>query len=325
MNDRFAHTGACLARVNFYARRLYRRLVQMVGSHFYINPGADLDKSVIVAGTARSGTTWLGDLIAAQVPSRILFEPFHPEFVPEYQDFHYFQYMRPGTENPNFQSFAQKVLTGQIRNRWINRQNERIFSNIRLVKEIRINLALKWLHDHFPEVPIVLLIRHPCAVVCSRMELGWATDLDIEPLLSQPELIEDHLLPYVDLIKNAVSTEEKHAIIWCVSNLVPLNQFNPGEVKLVYYENLCTQPENELPALFEFIGQTCTRSVIDTFNQPSQTTQVTSAIVQGIDKIGSWKKKLMYSQIDTILQTVDAFGMSHLYGESLLPLSHKAR
>lgn len=313
-----------LNSIGFWSRKYYRRAIRLVGSHFYINPDRDLRRSILVSGTARSGTTWLGDLIASQVPCRTLFEPFHPELVPEYRGFHRFQYLRPGSENPKFQGFAQKVFTGEIRNRWIDRQNEHIFSHVRLVKEIRANLSLKWLHDHFPEVPIVLLIRHPCAVVCSRMELGWATDMDIEPFLSQPELIEDHLLPYMDLIKNARTAEEKHTIIWCVSNQVPLKQLNPGEAKIVYYENLCTQPENELPALFDFIGQTYTKSVIDIINRPSQTTKVTSAVVRGIDKIEDWKKKLRASQIDSVLRTVEAFGMSHLYGESFSPLNHKA-
>ena len=296
----------------------------MVGSRLYINPDADLGKSIVVAGTARSGTTWLGELIASQVPCRILFEPFNPDLVPDYRPFHYFQYMRPGTEDPEFYAFAQKVFTGEIRNRWIDRQNERLFAQVRLVKEIRANLALKWLHERFPEVPIALLIRHPCAVVCSRMELGWATDVDIESFLSQSELIKDHLLHYMDLINNAKTVEAKHTIIWCVSNLVPLKQFNPGEVKIVYYENLCTQPEKELPALFKFIGQTYTRSAIEIIDQPSQTMKMTSAVVSRIDKIESWKKKLIPSQIDNVLRTVEAFGLSHLYGESLIPLSNIA-
>jgi hypothetical protein len=156
------------------------------------------------------------------------------------------------------------------------------------------------------------------------MELGWATDADIESFLSQSELIKDHLLPYMDLINNAKTVEAKHTIIWCVSNLVPLKQFNPREVKIVYYENLCTQPEKELPALFQFIGQTYTRSAFEIIDQPSQTTKMTSAVVSRIDKIENWKKKLIPSQIDNILRTVEAFGLSHLYGESLTPLSHIA-
>jgi hypothetical protein len=269
-----------------------------------------------VAGAARSGTTWLGDLIASQIPCRILFEPFNPDLVPQYRDFHYFQYMRPGSENPEFHAFARKVFTGEIRNRWIDRQNERIVSEYRLIKEIRANLALKWLHDNFPETPIILLMRHPCAVVASRMELGWATDGDIESFLSQPDLAIDHLSPYVDLIKSAKTTEEKHAVIWSVSYLVPLRQFQPGELTLVYYENLCKQPEVELSAIFSSIGYKYEKPMADMINRPSQTARQTSAIVTGTDKITSWKKQLSDAQTGNILRVVDAFGLSYLYGDS---------
>jgi len=101
------------------------------------------------------------------------------------------------------------------------------------------------------------------------MELGRATNRDIEPFLSQPDLVADHLTPYMDLIKNAKTAEEKHAVIWSVSNLVPLKQFTPGELKIVYYEYLCTKPEKELPAPFGSIGQKYLEPVIDTINQPS--------------------------------------------------------
>ena len=178
-----------MKRLRFWSRKLFRRVVQGFGSRFYVNPDADLRKSILVAGTARSGTTWLGDLIASQIPCRILFEPFNPDLVPEYRSFSYFQYMRPGSENLEFRAFARMVFTGEIRNRWVDRQNERIVSEYRLIKEIRANLALKWLHDNFPEIPIIFLMRHPCAVVSSRMELGWATDSDIQPFLSQSDLL----------------------------------------------------------------------------------------------------------------------------------------
>jgi hypothetical protein len=313
-------SGAGLKQMSFWSRKFYRRAIQLFGSHFYFNPNPDMRRSILVAGTARSGTTWLGDLIATQIPSRILFEPFNPDLVSDYRRFRYFQYMRPGTENSEFHAFAQKVFTGEIRNRWIDSQNERIISRFRLVKEIRANLALKWLHDNFPEIPILFIMRHPCAVVLSRMELGWATDHDIEPFLSQPQLMEDFLGPYSDLIRGARSSEEKHAVIWSVSNLVPLKQFNSNEWKVVYYENLCTQPEIELPGIFEAIGYQYSGLVVTSRNQPSQTTRSASAVVAGTNKIENWKNKLSRSQIDNVLRVVQAFGLGHMYDDSTLPL-----
>jgi hypothetical protein len=306
-------------QIRFWTRKLFRRAVQEIASRFYLNPEADSQKSILIAGTARSGTTWLGDLIASQIPSRILFEPFNPDLVLEYRKFNYFQYMRPGMENPEFHAFARKVFTGEIRNRWIDRQNERIRSEYRVIKEIRINLALKWLHDNFPEVPILFLMRHPCAVVASRMELNWATDRDIEPFLSQPDLVEDHLAPYMEIIKHANTDEEKHAVIWCVSNLVPLRQFQPNEIRIVYYEHLCTRPEIELPAVFASIGQSYRDTEHNAVNRPSQTALASSAVVDGTDKISAWRKKLNDKQIENILQIVKAFGLDYLYGDSLLP------
>jgi sulfotransferase family protein len=315
-----AMTDIGLNETKFWARKFYRRAIQLIGSHFYVNPDPDLHRTILVAGTARSGTTWLSDLIASQIPSRILFEPFNPSLVPEYQRFQYFQYMRPGTENPEFYTFAQKVFTGEIRNRWIDRQNERIISKFRLVKEIRANLALKWLRDSFPGIPILFIIRHPCAVVLSRMELDWATDRDIEPFLSQPELIEDHLVPYVDLIRGATSSEEKHAVIWSVSNLVPLKQLTSNEWKVVYYESLCTNPEGELSGIFEALGHPLTRRPVQRLAQPSQTSRPANAVATGPARIGSWKSKLSGSQIQSVLRVVRAFGLDHLYGDSTLPL-----
>lgn len=313
-----------MKQIRFWIRKLFRRAVQEVTSRFYLNPEADPRKSILIAGTARSGTTWLGDLIASQIPSRILFEPFNPNLVPDYRGFDYFQYMRPGTANPEFRAFAHKVFTGKIRNRWIDRQNERIFSDYRLIKEIRINLALKWLYDNFPEIPILYLMRHPCAVVASRMELNWATDRDIEPFLSQPDLVEDHLAPFMEIIRNAKTDEEKHAVIWSVSNLVPLKQFQPDEIKIVYYENLCTQPEIELPIIFASIGQTYRDTERDAINRPSQTTRASSAVVDGTDKISAWRKKLSDTQIRNVMRVISAFGLDHVYGDSLLPLSKDA-
>ena len=307
--------------VKYQFQKLYRRVVQFVGSRWYVDSDPDSRKCILVAGTARSGTTWLADLITSQLPCRLMFEPFHPKLVPEYAGFNYFQFMPPGQQCEKLYAFAQRVISGDIRNRWIDRKNEQIFPRFRLVKEIRANLLLKWLHDHFPEVPILFIIRHPCAVVLSRIELGWATDTDIEPLLQQPDLVAHYLDDKLDLIRSVTHPEEKHAMIWSICNLVPLAQFRDNGMSLIYYEHLCTQAEVELPRLFESIHQNYDQSIAERIMVPSSTTRRTSAVITGEDKIARWKKTLTTAQIDRILRVVESFGLAHLYGDSLLPLN----
>ena len=156
------------------------------------------------------------------------------------------------------------------------------------------------------------------------MKLNWATDDDIEPFLNQPDLVDDYLFPFVDFIKNAVTAEEKHAIIWSVSNLVPQKQFETSDLCKVHYEDFCIQPENTLHTVFDFIGQQYSQSAIDQINQPSQTARGHSAIVVGRDKLSNWKDELSTSQIDKILRVVEAFGLSYLYGDSVLPFHENA-
>jgi hypothetical protein len=93
----------------------------------------------------------------------------------------------------------------------------------------------------------------------------------------------------------------------------------------VYYENLCTQPKIELPDVFNTIGLGKAVKVMDTINQPSQTTRSNSAVVQGTDKITNWKKKLTSVQITNILRIVEAFELSHIYNDSYLPLNQDAQ
>ena len=103
--------------------------------------------------------------------------------------------------------------------------------------------------------------------------------------------------------------------------MVPLKQINSNELQVVYYEDLCTQPEIELPRIFEAIGHQDSGTIAARINRPSQTTRPASAVVTGTDKIKNWKKKLSSSEIDNILRIVQAFGLDHLYGDSTFPLN----
>jgi len=301
----------------------WRRLRRLVCSKVYRDANRDLHKSILVAGTARSGTTWLGDILASQLNGRIMFEPFHSRKVKTFSQYHYFHYMRPDEKDEVLADFCKRIFSGDIRDKWIDNYIEVLWPKYRVVKEIRANLLLKWIHNQFPQVPMLFIIRHPCAVVLSRMTLNWDTDRDIEPFLAQPKLLEDFLGKKMDVIMEATSPEEKHAVIWCVSNLIPLKQFQKEELNVIFYENLCLQPEIEITRLFQSIQLERRSSLFTTLEVPSTTTLQTSAIVTGANRVNSWQNKLTSGQIDKILSVVATFGLDYLYGDSITPLAWK--
>jgi Sulfotransferase family len=286
---------------------------------FYRDTNRDERRSFIVAGTGRSGTTWLAEIIRSQIPCRLMFEPFNPRKVSAYRRFNYFQYMRPEERNAELREYCQTVVTGNIRNAWIDRGVSILRPQFRLIKDIRANLMLRWLCREFPSLPVVFLVRHPCAVVSSRMKLGWATDSDIAPLLEQPRLVEDHLADKMRVFERAKTPEEKHALVWCVSNLVPLRQFGEGELTTVFYENLCANPAAEIERVFRRLGHPYHASVFGRLHQPSMMSAQGSAVVTGDDRIAGWQKELSPRQIQAVLAVVEAFGLAHLYGESAMP------
>jgi hypothetical protein len=300
---------------------LLSKTIRRIYSKLYIDRDRDISLCrAFISGAGRSGTTWLAAMIGSQLPSRIMFEPFHSRNVSEFRRFHYFQYMRPEEPNDELLSYCQMLLSGKLRHPWIDREVNAFIPKYRLIKEIRANLFLKWFSNSFPGVPILFIIRHPCAVVLSRMEYGWGSDSDMESLLAQQALVDDFLKDKMKIIKQANTVEERHAIIWCVNNLVPLKQFSSRELNIVSYERLCTQPEEELRRIFELIKLPNADLGIRYVNRPSITALPSSAVITGENKIARWQRRLSPEQIRNVLGIVRAFGLDHLYADSVMPI-----
>jgi len=297
------------------ARRLSRRFVIR---RLHRDPGGGAERSVLVAGTGRSGTTWLADLVDAAAPTRLMFEPFHCGRVKEYERFPFILYMRPDTRCEALRSYCERVFTGQIRDPWIDRAVSHLRPRLRLIKAIRANLLLKWIRERFPEIPIVFIVRHPCAVVASRMKLDWATDRDLESILSQRDLISDFLGDHLDTVRRAREPEEKHAVVWCIHNMVPLRQLHRDDACWVSYERLVSSPDEEIRRILSYlrIEGSLTEARL---GRPSTTSQGWSAMVRGEDALQQWRSYLDAQQIRRVWSVLEAFGLSGLYDDPLGP------
>jgi RimJ/RimL family protein N-acetyltransferase len=278
--------------------------------------------AIIVAGSGRSGTTWLSQIINYGNEYRDMFEPFEPHQVPRVSHFRRNQYLRPTNGDYHYVEPVRQILSGQIRSEWIDQFNRCRVASRRLIKDIRCSLFLKWLATHFPETPIVYLLRHPLAVVRSRMQLHWHARL--HDFLEQRELIEDHLQPFVSEIERANELPEcafeRQVLFWCVENYVPLSQFQRSEICLISYERLCLEPEAEVQRIFAFLNKTYDRRALEQRSRPSAQTRPASPIMTGGDLLEGWQNSFSSAQIDFAIGMLRRFGLDRVYGRDPLPV-----
>ena len=277
--------------------------------HFDLNPS--IGATTFVAGTGRSGTAWVANIVNYDHRARYVFEPFNPFKVPECAGFRYRQYLRPTETAERYVGPARLILSGRITNDWIDQFNRAIFSRRRVVKEIRANLMLKWLKERFPGLRLIMMFRHPCADANSRLRLGWQSHLD--ELLAQDDLVADHLAPFVADIRAARTPFEQHVFLWCVENYVPLRQLDEGDAAFVFYENLCASPQREVERLFDFLGREVKPDVYGRLAQPSELTREESAINRGDDLIEGWRKHVSEQQAERAIDILRLFGLDSIY------------
>ena len=284
----------------------------------YVDAQRDHHATTILAGSGRGGTTWLGELINYDNGYRFMFEPFFARHVPEVRAFRNRQYLRPDDDDAAFLGPASLVLTGRLRNRWVDAYNHRFVVRKRLVKEIRANLFLKWMDVHFPGMPIVLVFRHPLAVASSRLYHGWSNDL--ADFLRQERLMADYLEPHRRLIETVDDPFEKHVLQWCVENWIPLRQFRRGEIHLAFYEHLSVDPRTEIARLFAFLGRPFSEKIFESVDRPSRMTWVRQGadLPQKSDP-DAWKAFVSPERVKRSLEILSRFGLDAIYSEAALP------
>lgn len=274
---------------------------------------------VFIAGSPRSDTTWIQELSNYRLDHRVVFESFRGKMVPLCACFRDWQYLRASTNDLPLLRVAERVISGELHNEWIDQFNTDPVYHKRLIKDVRANLMLPWLHAHFPEMPIVLVLRHPFAVVSSQLRLGWR--MIPADLLAQEDLVSDHLRTVCNEISLCTDDFEHNMLLWCIENMVSIKTLASGTISVVFYERLLLEPERECQRLFERIGYEYREDVLEYIDCPSRLSTDDSPIKTGADPIANWQEVADEKQILRMLDLLRLFGLEKIYGEAAMPLS----
>lgn len=305
------------------------RLPERVG--FLLDGAPPASSAIVLAGSGRSGTTWLADAVCTRTRTQQVFEPLHPEEVPEVRALAGWgpdrgphirsHYLDPDRVHPAWRDFLERVSTGRVRNWWTDVVRTSWMPRRFLVKAIRANLMLGfWVRELSPHV--VLVVRHPCAVVSSRLHVPWHAD--VADILCQEELVECHLRPWLAEIEREKDLLGAHAVWWAVENLVATRQLAQRRHFFAFYEDLALAPDRRLGELFSWLelGHAPPRSA--DLLRPSRMTHPGNEIASLGERLGAWRTRLSELECDRVLSWATRMGLDW-YDREPLPRRQTAR
>lgn len=273
----------------------------------------EFNKHLIIVGSARSGTSWLAETIAAQHRYRLLFEPEH-EFNTKLGKLICDKNITPKNASPQIEKYLSKVFSNRIDNDWIaqcsNRKYKRhlwpLIPKKIIAKFVRANLAAHYMNTHF-QIPVIHLLRNPYDVLHSQQRVKFPWLYDLGYFRQQEELVELVFSKFAIDLKDVhkYSEIEILAVRWCMENLIPLQVRDPYSYKskIVYYENLRNDISlfRELCRFFELQP---IKDLSDKYNVPSSKTHPGSEIRGAIRKQSKFSSQ-EYREINSILDTFE--------------------
>lgn len=290
--------------------------------------------AILLVGSGRSGTTWMTDVLCAPGRTQQIFEPLHPFFnaeVARLQDMHGVApnsavpvYLRPWERSDAWRDLLRRVLSGQVRNYLTDFTRNSWFPDRFVIKVIRAHLMVGYISQHF-QPKIVFLMRHPCAVVHSRLQVKWRAD--VKHLLSQEQLVEDHLRPWLKDIERETDTVGANAVYWAVENRVALSQLRGKAHRRVYYEETLLEPQRSALETLSWLGTSTTQppnKLAAALARPSRLSNGRIRYASRLDRLTKWRTTLSESDQQRVLRWARMLLPGH-YDERPIPLPLRDR
>jgi hypothetical protein len=283
---------------------------------------------ILVTGAHRSGTTWVGAMLALSPRIGLIHEPFSPVTPPGVAGGcfdRFFQYVCPENDEAYASHFERMLrfsydLRRQlpaIRSpRALARTGVDFFDFTRnrlrgarpLLKDPIAVFSSEWLASRFG-ASVVVLIRHPAAFASSLVRLGWTHDFG--GMLAQPLLMRDHLAPYESEIRRFAETEQdvldQAILLWRVvyGTVATFRERHP-DWTYVRHEDLSREPLPEFEALYATLGipfdDQVRHAILEHSGEanPSELRRSHDIRLNSKASISSWRTRLTPEQIERV-------------------------
>ena len=247
-----------------------------------------MNEPILITGSHRSGTTWVGNIIQNLPRIYYLHEPLTPNSITRglFNTDIWYKYYDPKKEYENIETILNELFSGSYPfkamfhfknslphtdyrnpngindgkidlkyfkwriNTYIDSKRLNKKEIIPLIKDPIALTAAEWIY-HKWNSKNVILIRHPAAFVSSLIRLNWR--FNFENFTKQPDLIDRFLGPYRSQINNPPKDFISEAsLIWtCITKIIIEYQKLYPNWLYIRHEDLSYDPINEFELLFK--------------------------------------------------------------------------
>ncbi|MCX6639238.1 MAG: sulfotransferase [bacterium] len=308
---------------------------------------------ILVTGSHRSGTTWVGKMIALSPKVGYISEPFNPTTLPGIRSdkfANWFTYVCEENADGfydhlrNVINFRFDILSAmqtlgydkgmppayqkeefEILENYARFAGYYLNQSIPLLKDPIAIFSSEWLARTF-DAQVLVVIRHPCAFANSLKRLNWT--LSFSSLLAQPLLLRDHLTPFAEELTRFQEKPgdiiDTAALLWkCIYATVRKFQQQQPRWLFLRHEDLSLQPLEYFERIYQWLGLDFTppiaRQIIQhsSAENPAESgvgAEAHQVMLSSAETTKNWKKRLSPDEIDRIRRGVTGV-VEEFYGD----------
>lgn len=293
-------------------------------------------KPILLTGSHRSGSTWLGKMIAKSPKVGYIHEPFNLEHRPgicnaKFENWFTYiceenevQYLESLQKTINFDYSLISELHSisncfdllKLAKDTVNYKRLHMKGCRPLLKDPIAFFSAEWLCKKF-NMDVIVLIRHPAAFVASLKLKNWS--FPFTHFLRQPLLLERYLQDYEETIIEFSQTEkdivDQGILLWLIihSTIIEYNKKH-RDWFFIKHEDISKNPRLHFSSIFSHVNLELSDSLANrifsysrggkySFPRPWKATQIRR---NSIANINSWKNRLTSEEITRIRKSVDS-------------------
>ncbi|HSL31915.1 MAG TPA: sulfotransferase [Anaerolineales bacterium] len=306
---------------------------------------------ILVTGMHRSGTTWVGKMLAADACTAYISEPLNVlhrpgVFRPQIQ--YWYQFICEENENeylPAFQELLEfdyhlldEIRSLRSRKDFLRMGRDFLVFYYGLMRGHRVLFkdpfavfSSGWFAKRL-HCKVITTVRHPAAVVSSLKRLNWS--FDFQNLLNQPLLMRDHLEPYRGEMLSIPSDDivSQAALLWKIvyhtlhssrrHDVTPVDGEGDPDFRIVRHEDLSLDPIPGYRALYSALDLEFTPRVekiilnSSSSENPGELSRKKTHDVKLDSRatVGNWKKRLTAEEIARIREITEEVSLLYYSG-----------